>query len=114
MALINKQPKLSCHMASMTINNRRLIKPVMLICFCSAKFLKTGFGPKKDHFKKNMQGDLKHSVQELTHISIECKNILFCTEPRKTTFSFFYRKENLNEQIRMDTRNIFKRRYTAK
>ena len=29
----------SCHMASMSINDRRLIKPVMLICFCSAKFL---------------------------------------------------------------------------
>ena len=93
MALINKQPKLSCYMASMTINNRRLIKPVMLICFCSAKFLKTGFVPKRT-ILKNMQGDLKHSVQELTHISIECKSVLFCTEPRKTTFSFFYRKEN--------------------
>ena len=33
MVLINKQPKLSCHMASMPINDRRLIKPVMLICF---------------------------------------------------------------------------------
>ena len=32
MVLINKQPKLSCHMASMPINDRRLIKPVMLIC----------------------------------------------------------------------------------
>ena len=39
MVLINKQPKLSCHMASMPINDRRLIKLVMLICFCSAKFL---------------------------------------------------------------------------
>ena len=29
----------SCHMASMPINDRRLIKPVMLICFGSAKFL---------------------------------------------------------------------------
>ena len=38
MVLINKQPKLSCHMASMPINDRRLIKPVMLICFGSAKF----------------------------------------------------------------------------
>ena len=38
MVLINKQPKLSWHMASMPINDRRLIKPVMLICFCSAKF----------------------------------------------------------------------------
>ena len=28
MVLINKQPKLSCHMASMPINDRRLIKPV--------------------------------------------------------------------------------------
>ena len=42
MVLINKQPKLSCHMASMPINDRRLIKPVMLICFCSAKFLLLG------------------------------------------------------------------------
>ena len=42
MVLINKQPKLSCHMASMPINDRRLIKPVMLICFCSAKFLLEG------------------------------------------------------------------------
>ena len=29
-------------MASMPINDRRLIKPVMLICFCSAKFLLKG------------------------------------------------------------------------
>ena len=29
-------------MASMPINDRRLIKPVMLICFCSAKFLLEG------------------------------------------------------------------------
>ena len=42
MVLINKQPKLSCHVASMPINDRRLIKPVMLICFCSAKFLLKG------------------------------------------------------------------------
>ena len=42
MVLINKQPKLSCHMASMPINDRRLIKPVMLICFGSAKFLLYG------------------------------------------------------------------------
>ena len=42
MVLINKQPKLSCHMASMPINDRRLIKPVMLICFFSAKFLLWG------------------------------------------------------------------------
>ena len=42
MVLINKQPKLSCHMASMPINDRRLISPVMLICFCSAKFLLQG------------------------------------------------------------------------
>ena len=42
MVLINKQPKLSCHMASMPINDRRLIKPVMLKCFCSAKFLLKG------------------------------------------------------------------------
>ena len=42
MVLINKQPKINCHMASMPINDRRLIKPVMLICFCSAKFLLKG------------------------------------------------------------------------
>ena len=42
MVLINKQPKLSCHMASMPINDRRLNKPVMLICFGSAKFLLQG------------------------------------------------------------------------
>ena len=42
MVLINKQPKLSCNMASMPVNDRRLIKPVMLICFCSAKFLLKG------------------------------------------------------------------------
>ena len=42
MVLINKQPKLSCHMALMPINDRRLIKPVMLICFCSATFLLYG------------------------------------------------------------------------
>ena len=39
MVLINKHPKLSCHMASMPVNDRRFIKPAMLICFCSAKFL---------------------------------------------------------------------------
>ena len=32
----------SCHMASMPINDRRLIKLVMLICFSSAKFLLQG------------------------------------------------------------------------
>ena len=42
MVLINKQPKLSCHMASMPINDRRLIKPVTLVCFRSAKFLLLG------------------------------------------------------------------------
>ena len=42
MVLINKHPKRSCHMVSMSINDRRLIKPVMLICFCSAKFLLKG------------------------------------------------------------------------
>ena len=42
MVLINKQHKLSCHMASMPINDRRLIKHVMLISFCSAKFLLEG------------------------------------------------------------------------
>ena len=42
MVLINKQPKLSCNMASMPINDRRLIKPDMLICFCNTKFLFKG------------------------------------------------------------------------
>ena len=43
MVLINKHPKLSCHeLISMPINDRRLIMPVMLICFCSAKFLLLG------------------------------------------------------------------------
>ena len=42
MVLTNKQLKLSCHMASMPINDRRLIKPVMPICLCSAKFLLYG------------------------------------------------------------------------
>ena len=42
MVLINKQPKLSCHMALMPSNDRCLIKPVMLICFCSATFLLYG------------------------------------------------------------------------
>ena len=42
MVLINKQPKLSCHMASMPINDRLLIQPVMLIGFGSAKFLLKG------------------------------------------------------------------------
>ena len=42
MVLINKQPKLNCHMAPMPINDRRLIKPVILLCFCSAKFLLKG------------------------------------------------------------------------
>ena len=42
MVFINKQPKLSCLMASMPINDIRLIKPVMLLCFCSAKFLLYG------------------------------------------------------------------------
>ena len=42
MVLNSKQSKLSCHMASMHINDRRLIKPGMLICFCSAKFLLEG------------------------------------------------------------------------
>ena len=39
MVLINKQLKLSCHMVLMPIYDRHLIKPVMLICFSSAKFL---------------------------------------------------------------------------
>ena len=42
MVLINKHPKLSCHMVSMRINDRRFIKPVMLIRFCSAKFFLYG------------------------------------------------------------------------
>ena len=42
MVLISKHPKFSCHMALMPINDRRLIKLVMLICFCSAKFLLKG------------------------------------------------------------------------
>ena len=42
MVLIDKRPKLSCHMASMSINDRRLIKLVVLICFCSTKFLLEG------------------------------------------------------------------------
>ena len=42
MVLINKHPNISCHKALMPINDRRLIKPVMLICFCSAKFLLWG------------------------------------------------------------------------
>ena len=42
MVLINKQPKVNCHMASLPINDRRLIKPGVLICFCSAKFLLEG------------------------------------------------------------------------
>ena len=42
MVLINKHPKLSCHMPLMPINDIRRIKPVMLICFCSAKFLLKG------------------------------------------------------------------------
>ena len=42
MVLNNKQPKLSCHMAPMPINDRRLINSVMLICFCSAKCLLYG------------------------------------------------------------------------
>ena len=42
MILINKDLKLSYLMASMPTNDRRLSKPVMLICFCSAKFLLKG------------------------------------------------------------------------
>ena len=42
MVFINKKPKLSCHMESMLINDRCLIKPAMFICFCSAKFLLKG------------------------------------------------------------------------
>ena len=39
MTLINKHTKLSRHVASVPINDRHLIEPVMLICFRSAKFL---------------------------------------------------------------------------
>ena len=42
MVLFNKHPKLSCHMASMPTNDKRLIKHVMLVCFCTAKFLLYG------------------------------------------------------------------------
>ena len=42
MILIDKQTKLSHHMASMVNNDRPLIKPIMLICFGSAKFLFQG------------------------------------------------------------------------
>ena len=42
MVLINKQPELSCHIASMPINDRCPNKPVMLIFFCSAKFFLYG------------------------------------------------------------------------
>ena len=42
MILINKHTKLSRHMASMLINDRRLIQPVMRICFGSAKFVLYG------------------------------------------------------------------------
>ena len=34
MVLINKQPKRSCHMASMPINDRRLIKLVIYTLCC--------------------------------------------------------------------------------
>ena len=39
MILMDKHPKFSRHIALMPINNRRLIKLVMLICFNSAMFL---------------------------------------------------------------------------
>ena len=42
MVLINKHPKLSCHMVSVPISDRRLVKSIMLICFCSAMFLLKG------------------------------------------------------------------------
>ena len=42
MILINKQTKFSRNIASMPINDRRLIKPVVQNCFCSAKFLLLG------------------------------------------------------------------------
>ena len=42
MILINKHTKLSRHMASMFISDRRLINHVMLIYFGSAKFLLKG------------------------------------------------------------------------
>ena len=37
-----------------------------------------------------MQAVLKHSVQELTHISIKRENVLLCMKPRKMTLTFFY------------------------
>ena len=40
--MVNKHPKLSCHMASMSIYDRSLINFVMLICFCSVKFMFKG------------------------------------------------------------------------
>ena len=39
MILINKQTKLSSHMALMPINDKSLIKQIMLIAISSAKFL---------------------------------------------------------------------------
>ena len=42
MILINKHLKLSCYVASMPNNDRRLIKPVVLTCFSSAMFLLKG------------------------------------------------------------------------
>ena len=42
MVLINKQPKLRCHVALIPSNERRLVKSVMLICVCSAKFFLYG------------------------------------------------------------------------
>ena len=42
MILIDKQTKLSHHMASMLIKDRPLIMPIILICFGSAKFLLQG------------------------------------------------------------------------
>ena len=42
MVLINKHTKLSPHMASMPISNKRLINLVMLICYSSSKTLLSG------------------------------------------------------------------------
>ena len=50
MILINKYTKLSRHMTSMLIKDRRLIKSVILICFGSAKFLLEGLN--EEHFSK--------------------------------------------------------------
>ena len=42
MILINKYTKLSSHMTSMSINDRLLIKQIVLKCLSSSKFLLEG------------------------------------------------------------------------